>query len=50
MQPLGVIPTDPVQGADTERPHQGLGYKKSDDVYATRQGCGASIPDYFSDT
>jgi len=23
--------------------------KKPDDVYATRQGGGASIPDYFSD-
>ena len=34
---------------NTERPHQGLGYKKPDDVYATRQGGGASIPDYFSD-
>jgi putative transposase len=34
---------------NSERPHQGLGYKKPDDIYATRQGSGASIPDYFSD-
>ena len=34
---------------NSERPHQGIGNKKPDDVYATRQGGGASIPDYFSD-
>lgn len=34
---------------NSERPHQGIGNKKSNDVYATRQGGGASIPDYFSD-
>jgi putative transposase len=32
-----------------ERPHQGLGNKKPDNVYATGKGGGASIPDYFSD-
>ena len=35
---------------NSDRPHQGIGNKKPDDVYATRQGGGASIPDYFSDT
>lgn len=34
---------------NSDRPHQGIGNKKPDDVYATRQGGGASIPDYFSD-
>ena len=34
---------------NSERPHQGLGNKKPDNVYATRKGGGASIPDYFSD-
>ena len=34
---------------NTDRPHQGISNKKPDDVYATRQGGGASIPDYFSD-
>jgi putative transposase len=35
---------------NTERPHQGLGYKKPDEVYATCEGGGASIPDHFRDT
>ena len=34
---------------NSERPHQGLGNKKPDNVYATRKGGGASIADYFSD-
>jgi putative transposase len=34
---------------NSERPHQGLSNKKPDNVYATHQGGGASIPDYFSD-
>ena len=34
---------------NSDRPHQGISNKKPDDVYATRQGGGASIPDYFSD-
>jgi putative transposase len=35
---------------NAEWPHQGLGHKKPDEVYATRQGGGASILDYLSDS
>lgn len=31
-----------------ERPHQALGYRTPDHVYAAEVGGGASIPDYFS--
>ena len=34
---------------NSEGPHQGIGNKIPNDVYATRQGGCASISDYFND-